>query len=337
MSTIKNWSTTAGNNNSASPDGFPENMAPSGVNDSAREVMASVRAQWEQAEWFDYGDAVARNSGTVLSLTGTHTATYAIGRRLRLRNQGGSTMYGTISDVTLTGAATQVTVAVDSGSLTGTASGVALGILAPSSDSLPNPVALADGAVGTPSLVHRGDADTGIYFPAANQMAVAVQGAQAQSWDADGHVTKPLQSSFCARVGATVTNVTGDGTQYTIAFGAEEWDSNADFNTGTYTFTAPVAGRYLFTAGIALDDVGAAHTSGEARLVVSGDTWYQNLHDMGNVFNPNGNLYLNVVAIVNMAASDTATLGIQVSNGTKIVDVLGATYPYTWFSGELLG
>ena len=57
MSRIKSWSTTAGNNNDAPPDGFPENMAPSGVNDSAREVMASVRAQWEQAEWFDYGDA----------------------------------------------------------------------------------------------------------------------------------------------------------------------------------------------------------------------------------------------------------------------------------------
>lgn len=46
---IEQWSTTAGNNTSASPDGFPENMAPSGVNDSARELMAQVRRFAQQS------------------------------------------------------------------------------------------------------------------------------------------------------------------------------------------------------------------------------------------------------------------------------------------------
>ena len=46
MSDIEDWSTTAASNNSASPDGFPEGMAPSGVNNSAREVMASVKTWW---------------------------------------------------------------------------------------------------------------------------------------------------------------------------------------------------------------------------------------------------------------------------------------------------
>ena len=45
MSAVSSWDTTAANNNSASPDGFPESMAPSGLNDSAREVMASI-ASW---------------------------------------------------------------------------------------------------------------------------------------------------------------------------------------------------------------------------------------------------------------------------------------------------
>lgn len=39
---VREWSTTAGSNNDASPDGFPEGMAPSGVNNSARELMAAV-------------------------------------------------------------------------------------------------------------------------------------------------------------------------------------------------------------------------------------------------------------------------------------------------------
>src|SRR3990167_304736 len=39
---VRQWSTTAASNNDASPDGWPENMAPSGVNDSARENMAAI-------------------------------------------------------------------------------------------------------------------------------------------------------------------------------------------------------------------------------------------------------------------------------------------------------
>jgi len=39
---IAQWATSAADNNDAAPDGFPENMAPSGVNDAAREVMAAI-------------------------------------------------------------------------------------------------------------------------------------------------------------------------------------------------------------------------------------------------------------------------------------------------------
>lgn len=42
MSEVHAWSTTAASNNSASPNGWPEGMAPSGVNDSARENMAAI-------------------------------------------------------------------------------------------------------------------------------------------------------------------------------------------------------------------------------------------------------------------------------------------------------
>lgn len=48
MTDVSSWSTTAASNNSASPDGFPEAMAPSGLNDSSREVMAAV-ARWYSA------------------------------------------------------------------------------------------------------------------------------------------------------------------------------------------------------------------------------------------------------------------------------------------------
>lgn len=51
MSEIKKWKSTAAGNDDAAPDGFPENMLRSDVNNSAREVMASVRSFWEDPSW----------------------------------------------------------------------------------------------------------------------------------------------------------------------------------------------------------------------------------------------------------------------------------------------
>lgn len=42
MSEVIYWSSVAANNDDTPPDGFPENMAYSAVNDSAREVMAAI-------------------------------------------------------------------------------------------------------------------------------------------------------------------------------------------------------------------------------------------------------------------------------------------------------
>lgn len=42
MSEVYTWDTAAANNNDAPPDGWPENMAYSAVNDAAREMMAAL-------------------------------------------------------------------------------------------------------------------------------------------------------------------------------------------------------------------------------------------------------------------------------------------------------
>lgn len=56
---VADWDPAAANNNAAPPDGFPEDQAPSTVNDSARELMAAI-ARW-------YGDT---NGSLVLGGTG---------------------------------------------------------------------------------------------------------------------------------------------------------------------------------------------------------------------------------------------------------------------------
>lgn len=47
MSDVSTWSTTAGNNNSSPPDGWPEDQSPSSVNNCGREMMASIK------RWYD--------------------------------------------------------------------------------------------------------------------------------------------------------------------------------------------------------------------------------------------------------------------------------------------
>lgn len=75
MSDVQTWNVAAASNNSAAPNGFPEGMPPSGVNDAAREVMAAV------ARYRSDTDGVNTSSGTnTITLAASRTMTaYAQG------------------------------------------------------------------------------------------------------------------------------------------------------------------------------------------------------------------------------------------------------------------
>ena len=62
MTDVSTWSPLAGGNTIVSPDGFPEGMLPSGVNDSSREVMAAVRRFYD--DLLD-GTTVVQNSNNL--------------------------------------------------------------------------------------------------------------------------------------------------------------------------------------------------------------------------------------------------------------------------------
>ena len=64
--------------------------------------------------------------------------------------------------------------------------------------------------------------------------------------DEAGAVTKPLQPAFNANA-SSAQNGLGATTWITGEFDTEIFDVNADYDNGTYIFTAPVTGKYLFT------------------------------------------------------------------------------------------
>lgn len=133
---ISAWSTTAGSNNSASPNGFPEGMAPSGVNDSARQVMAAVREWYETPQWVELHTATYASATTFTVASTDVTAVYADKRRIRA-GIGSGTLYGHVVSSSYT-TNTTVTVAIDGGTaMDASLSAVAVAILTVSNNAIP--------------------------------------------------------------------------------------------------------------------------------------------------------------------------------------------------------
>lgn len=125
MAAISTWSKTAASNNAASPDGYPEGMNASGLNDSDRETLAAIRTWYEDAEYRDWGHTVTQASTTTFLVATDVTAIYTTGRRIRCADA--STLYGNVTSSSYGAPNTTVTVSLDSGNLSGSLTAVALG------------------------------------------------------------------------------------------------------------------------------------------------------------------------------------------------------------------
>jgi hypothetical protein len=110
-------------------------MAAGSVNDVIRQNMASTRAWYEAAEWINFGHTPTRIDGDTFSVSSDQTATYHVGRRLKVA--GSATGYCTISAVTYNAPNTIVDVTMDSGSLPATLSTVYVSISSATNTSVP--------------------------------------------------------------------------------------------------------------------------------------------------------------------------------------------------------
>ena len=102
MSKISTWSTTADDNNAAVPNGFPESMLPSGVNNSAREILAADRVAWNDKEFFEVGTGtgttvVTRTGNTTVTIAADVTSTHHVSRRCKIVGSNSGTIFTHIS------------------------------------------------------------------------------------------------------------------------------------------------------------------------------------------------------------------------------------------------
>lgn len=143
-------------------------------------------------------------------------------------------------------------------------------------------------------------------------------------------------SAFFAYNATPVSNVTGDGTQYTCQFDTIVTNIGSDFASNTYT--APVDGVYSFTAGIYVSGVDVAHNVINIRFVDSGGTLIFPLYANAANLSTGTNILFSGSAIIPLSAGETFIVQLVVSGSTKTVSwqgaAIGGNPPY--FSGALI-
>lgn len=137
-----------------------------------------------------------------------------------------------------------------------------------------------------------------------------------------GWVTKPYQPSFSAYVNSNVTSNGG-----TMPFNALRYDTMGNFNTSTYAFTAPVAGKYLFTV---YDNFNATSGTGNyLYFAVNGSAASAYMYAVA----PSSWFLLGGSAVLSLSASDSVTV---VYAGSSLHPDYGSS-AWGLFSGILIG
>jgi hypothetical protein len=151
--------------------------------------------------------------------------------------------------------------------------------------------------------------------------------------DSSGRVTMPNQPAFNAYGSTSMTNLTGTTT---VNFNSEFFDQNSNFNTGTYTFTAPVTGKYQFNATLVLQSLDINH-SGYGIVIETSNRNYVNqpIIDPAAFDQGPSEWTLHGSVFVDMDANDTALVKLYCAGGTN-VDIYMAGQPRTLFSGFLV-
>ena len=157
----------------------------------------------------------------------------------------------------------------------------------------------------------------------------------ALSIDANGHVTKPLQSAFLAKPSASQTNF-NQGQTITIDFGTEVFDNNGDFSSNT--FTAPVTGRYNLNFAIQINDISNQDSSIYYYIEMNtSNRPYYNLSSIDQAVGSSSGQYyftLSASACADMDANDTVTCRVVMggTSGTSPSDISANSH----FSGFLV-
>ena len=148
---------------------------------------------------------------------------------------------------------------------------------------------------------------------------------------ANGEVTMAAQPAVAAFNSSSDTGATGDGTAATVDFNTEVYDQNADF--ASYTFTAPITGRYQVNANVRWYGT-TANTYVQLRIVSSNRDWFTYADDIQG---GQDNDTVMISALIDMDAADTLTIVFKhYGESSNVVAVYGAAAPHTYVTVHLV-
>ena len=166
---------------------------------------------------------------------------------------------------------------------------------------------------------------------AARGLKFSVDGTEKMRMSGAGIVTMPSQPAFAAQLASTQSNI-ATNSAVTVLFASETFDQNSDFNTSTYTFTAPVTGKYQFNIIIRLDNMDTAATYYQMYFRTSNRDYYAIIAPK---FASDPQYYsMATPVLADMDANDTAYVIIYAGGGAAQMDI--AQTADSHFSGYLV-
>lgn len=339
---IDAWSTTAASNNAAPPDGAPEGMAASTVNNTMRQIMASVRAWYENAQWINLGLTPTRLDGDSFSLTGDVTATFHVGRRIKVT--GSATGYATISASSYSSPNTTIDVTMDAGSLPVTLSAVYVSILSATNSAMPsqaNPTwtAATGGSLTLSTPLGTASGGTGANTVAGARSALGVSATGSDTtYSFRSNNLSDLTNAATARtnlgvaIGTNVPSPTGTGASGTWAINISGNAATATSATTAANVTGPVGiangGTSATTASAARGNLGLAIGSDVPSPLGTGASGTWGINITGNAATATSALVAN-----SASSATTATTATTAGNVSGTVAVANGGTGATTASG----
>lgn len=142
-------------------------------------------------------------------------------------------------------------------------------------------------------------------------------------------LTRDTLPCFMARNNVGATNVTGDGTAYTVQWPVEVYDLGSNFASNQ--FTAPQTGKYLFNASVHLTGLDSNVSSMYITLNTPNRSY---IWEIDTVSQPSAiSVSLNVIA--DMDSGEVAYIQVSAGGSGKVVDI-SSDPNKNFFSGCLI-